>query len=62
MKILGAIISVVGWLGFIFVLTEVRLDWSFFNVVLLFVWLLLTQGIGKVLMNTGENNGDVDNK
>lgn len=54
MKIAGAILYLLGFLGVAFVITETRIDigGSFISIILLLLWLLLTIGIGSALMKS----------
>lgn len=54
MKIAGAILYLLGFLGVAFVITETRIDigGSFISIILLLLWLLLTVGIGSALMKS----------
>ncbi len=57
MKILGAIIYVMGFLGIGFIITETNIDLggSFGGILFIFIWLALTMGIGTALMKAGDN-------
>ncbi len=54
MKIAGAILYLLGFLGVAFVITETRIDigGSFISIILLLLWLLLTIGIGSAMMKS----------
>lgn len=58
MKVIGAIIYLIGFLGVAFVITETRIDigGSFGSILLLVGWLVITMGIGTALMKLGNNN------
>lgn len=62
MKILGAIIYLMGFLGIAFIITETNIDLggSFGGVLLMLLWLILTMGIGTALMRSGNNNDKQD--
>lgn len=59
MKILGAVLCIVGFLGIAYIIEETRIIDSFGDfggVVFIFIWVLVTMGIGTALMNVGGNN------
>lgn len=59
MKILGLILYLIGFAGIGYAITETRIDFgaSFMNFLLMFLWLVITIGIGTALMKF-DNNGD----
>lgn len=59
MKILGAIIYLIGILGIGYIITETRIDFteSFGTLLVFLLWCILTFGIGTALMNAGNKSG-----